>query len=97
MILKDYIGVPEKTYDINLDVEDLIRETGIVLDKICLANKICGVIQEDENISYETALALILPLYDYDSEYLKTESGLRDNIAQNMAVNQSFSIKLWKL
>lgn len=96
-MLKDYIGVPEKTYDINLDVEDLIRESGIVLDKICLANKICGVIQEDENISYETALALILPLYDYDSEYLKTESGLRDNIAQNMAVNQSFNIKIMEV
>ena len=96
-MLKDYMGVPERTYDINLDVEYLIRESGIVLDKICLANKICGVIQEDENISYETALALILPLYDYDSEYLKTESSLRDDIAQNMAVSQSFSIKIMEV
>lgn len=93
-MLKDYMGVPERTYDINLDVEDLIRESGIVLDKICLANKICGVIQEDENISYETALALMLPLYDYDSEYLKTENANQETIMQNMAVSDSFTIKI---
>lgn len=96
MMLKDYVPVVEPML-VELDIDDIIRESAIVLDKICLANKIIGCLQEDENISYETASALVLPLYDYDKEFLNTEDARRESIVQGIAVDKSFIIKVTEI
>lgn len=80
-MLKDYIGVPERTYNVEFSVTELQNETALIMSKIEQANKILEVIQNTENLTIETAKALLLPIYDYDKEFmdndlLTIESGL---------------------
>lgn len=94
-MLKDYMEViaPEARLE-NLDIDELIKESGLVVEKIQLANKILGCIESDENITKETATALLLPLYDYDVEYFNTENAQVDAMYQNAAVSASFTTKI---
>lgn len=82
-MLKDYIGVPERTYNVDFSVTELQNETALIMSKIDQANKILEVIQNTENLTIETAKALLLPIYDYDKEFmdndlLTIESGFSD-------------------
>lgn len=82
-MLKDYIGVPERTYNVDFSVTELQNETALIMSKIEQANKILEVIQNTENLTIETAKALLLPIYDYDKEFmdndlLTIESGFSD-------------------
>lgn len=72
-MLKDYMGVPEKTYDVDLNVESLNNETALIMCKIEQANKILDVMQNTENLTIETAKALMLPIYDYDKEFMDND------------------------
>lgn len=82
-MLKDYIGVPGRTYNVDFSVTELQNETALIMSKIEQANKILEVIQNTENLTIETAKALLLPIYDYDKEFmdndlLTIESGFSD-------------------
>ncbi len=82
-MLKDYMGVPERTYNVDFSVTELQNETALIMSKIDQANKILEVIQNTENLTIETAKALLLPIYDYDKEFmdndlLTIESGFSD-------------------
>lgn len=82
-MLKDYIGVPERTYNIDFSAMELHNETALIMSKIEQANKILEVIQNTEKLTIETAKALLLPIYDYDKEFmdndlLTIESGFSD-------------------
>lgn len=56
--------------DIEFNVEELLKESAYVEDKLLQANNVLFAMLNDENLNNETAIAYALPLYDYDRSAL---------------------------
>lgn len=59
--------------DIDFNVEELLKESAYVEDKLLQANNVLFAMLNDENLNNESAIAYALPLYDYDRSALMSD------------------------